>query len=89
MIQVPIPAELEPFVQAVVQSGSYHDPAEVVGAALRLLARREQLLRDVKAGVEQLQRGEYTEYGEDCRREFLADIQAEEQARFPQADNGP
>ena len=33
MIQVPIPVEMEPFVQGVVQSGSYHDPAEVVGEA--------------------------------------------------------
>lgn len=62
MIQVPIPVELEPFVQGVVQRGVYHNPAEVVGEALRLLARRDQLVEDVKAGVEQLDRGEYTEY---------------------------
>jgi len=88
MIQVAIPAELELFVQAVVRSGSYHNPAEVVGEALRLLARREQLLHDVKAGVEQLDRGEYTEYGADCQQEFLADIRAEEQSRFPQTKTG-
>ena len=70
MIQVPIPAELEPFVQGVVDSGSYHNPAEVVGEALRLLARREQLLQDVKAGVAQLDRGEYTEYGVDSEQEL-------------------
>jgi len=29
-----------------------------------------------KAGVEQLDRGEYTEYGEDSRQEFLADLDA-------------
>ena len=38
MIQVAIPAELEPFVQGVVRSGSYHDPAEVVGEASRCLS---------------------------------------------------
>jgi putative addiction module CopG family antidote len=86
MIQVPIPVELEPFVQGAVDDGSYRNPTEVVGEALRLLARREQLLRDVKAGVEQLDRGEYTEYGDDSQEEFLGDIKAEEQARFPQAD---
>ena len=84
MINVAVPAELEPFVQGVVRNGSYQNPAEVVGEALRLLARREQLLQDVKAGVEQLDRGEYTEYGADCQQEFLADIGAEEQSRFPQ-----
>ena len=87
MIQVPIPAELEPFVQGVVDSGSYRNPTEVVGEALRLLARREQLLHDVKAGVEQLDRGEYTEYDEDSQEEFVADIKTEEQARFPQAED--
>ena len=88
MIQVSIPTELEPFVEGVVLEGTYHNPTEVVGEALRLLARREQLLHDVKAGVEQLDRGEYTEYGEDSQQEFLADIDAEEQARFPQPKTG-
>jgi putative addiction module CopG family antidote len=89
MIQVPIPTELEPFVQGIMESGVYHNPAEVVGEALRLLARREQLLRDVKAGVEQLDRGEYTEYGDDAQEDFLADIRAEERNRFPQAEDRP
>ena len=69
MIHVAIPAELELFVQGVVRVAVDHDPAEVVGEALRLLARREQLLHDVKAGVEQLDRGEYTEYGVDSQQE--------------------
>ena len=88
MIQVSIPTELEPFVEGVVHEGTYHNPTEVVGEALRLLARREQLLHDVKAGVEQLDRGEYTEYGEESQQAFLADIDAEEQARFPQPKTG-
>jgi putative addiction module CopG family antidote len=87
MIHVDIPVELELFVQGVVQRGDYRDPAEVVGEAIRLLARREQLLQDVKAGVEQLDRGEYTVYGEDSCREFLADVETEEQSRFPQVKN--
>ncbi len=82
MIQVSIPVELESFVQGIVDRGSYHDPAEVVGEALRLLERREQLLQSIKAGVEQLDRGEYTEYGDDSQEEFLADIRAEEQKHF-------
>jgi putative addiction module CopG family antidote len=83
MIHVSIPSELEPFVEGIVASGSYHNPTEVVGEALRLLARREQVMHDVKAGVAQLDRGEYTEYGEGSLDEFLADIQTEDQARFP------
>ncbi len=77
MIQVPIPTEHESFVRRVVESGNFHTPAEVVGEALRLLERRERLLGDVKAGVEQLDRGDHTEYGPDSRDDFLADIAAE------------
>jgi putative addiction module CopG family antidote len=89
VIHVSIPTEYEPFVEGVVQQGTYHNPTEVVGEALRLLARREQLLRDVKAGVEQLDRGEYSEYGEGSEQEFLADIAAEEEARFPPSHDRP
>jgi putative addiction module CopG family antidote len=89
MIQVPIPVEFEPFVRDVVANGNYENAEHVVGEALRLLARREQLLRDVAAGVEQLDRGEYSEDGEDERAIFLADIEAEERLRFPNGENEP
>ncbi len=55
--------------------GSYHGTAEVVGDAIRLLARRRRLLDDVKASVAELDRGEYTEYGEGSRQAFMADIE--------------
>lgn len=87
MMQVPIPVEMEPFVKGIVADGSYHDTAEVVGDALRLLAHRRRLLDDVKAGVAELDRGEYTEYGENSRQAFMTDIETEELARFPHADN--
>ena len=86
-IRILIPSEFEPFVAGVVASGSYHDPTEVVGEALRLLARREQVLSDVRAGVTQLDRGEGTEYGEGSRDTFLADIKAEGETRFPAAES--
>jgi putative addiction module CopG family antidote len=54
---VAIPPEYEGFVESVVTSGTYHDPAEVVGEALRLLKRREELRRDVNAGIDQLEQG--------------------------------
>lgn len=89
MIQVAIPAELEPFVQGVVANGRYHNPTEVVDEALLLLARREQLLHDVKAGAAQLNRGEHTEYDDDSQERFVADIKAEEQNRLHQAEARP
>lgn len=41
-----------------------------------------RLLRDVKSGIEQLDGGEYTEYGVDSQQQFLADIETEERSRF-------
>lgn len=57
-MNVAIPAEYEGFVQSVVTSGTFHDPTEVVGEALRLLKKREELRRDVNAGIEQLEQGQ-------------------------------
>ena len=75
-MNVPIPADVEQFVESVIRSGSFQTEAEVVGEALRLLKKREQLRRKVNAGVEQLDRGKYTEYDEDSLPQFLADVEA-------------
>lgn len=86
-MNVAIPAELEQFVENVIRSGSFADPAEVVAEALRLLEKREHLRRGIRAGVEQLDRGQYTEYDENSVREFLKDIEGEEQQRFADKDS--
>ena len=53
----PIPVELQDFVDDIIRGGSYRSEAEVVSEALRLLKKREQLRRDVNAGIEQLDEG--------------------------------
>lgn len=81
-MNVPIPAEFQEFVQSIIRTGNYQSEAEVVGEALRLLRKREELRCEVDAGVEQLDRGEYTEYDEDSLPRFLADIEARQRARL-------
>ena len=56
-MNVPIPAESQEFVESIIRSGSYQTEAEVVGEALRLLSKREELRREVNVGVEQLDEG--------------------------------
>ena len=80
---VEIPPELAGFVQSIISAGSFNSEAEVIGEALRLLQKRVQLRQDVQAGVEQLDRGEYSEYDEHSRDRFVEDIKAEERERFP------
>ena len=50
--------ENEQFLEHAVSVGTYHDRAEALDRAVDLLRRREQLVRDVNEGIEQLERGE-------------------------------
>lgn len=65
-MNVSLTRELEELVNAKVKSGLYHTASEVIREGLRLLEERdrlyqlrlEELRRDVKKGVDQLDRGE-------------------------------
>jgi Arc/MetJ-type ribon-helix-helix transcriptional regulator len=50
--------ENEQFIEQAVAVGMYHDRDEALDRAVELLRRREQLIRDVNKGIEQLERGE-------------------------------
>jgi len=50
--------ENEQFLEHAVAVGMYHDRGEALDRAVELLRRREQLIRDVNKGIEQLERGE-------------------------------
>ena len=65
-MNVTLSPELEKLVDAKVNSGLYASSSEVVSDALRLLdewdriqeARQAELKRDIRRGLEQLDRGE-------------------------------
>jgi Arc/MetJ-type ribon-helix-helix transcriptional regulator len=82
-MSIQISRENEQIIHDAVSAGDYHSPDEVLTDALGLLRRKQQLVRDVKAGVDQLNRGETTEYDEASLDRFLQDIQ-EEQERLDQ-----
>ena len=63
-MSVQITPELDDLVQSILRRGQYRDENEVLGEALRLLERRDQLRRDVNAGIRQLEEGRGVE-GED------------------------
>ena len=57
--------ENEQFLDRAVATGMYRDRTQAINAAVELLRRREQILqnreqliRDVNIGIEQLERGE-------------------------------
>lgn len=53
-----IPAELNLFVREMIAKGTYRDASELLIEGLRLLQSREQLRRDVDAGIQQLEAGQ-------------------------------
>ncbi|MCE5268250.1 MAG: type II toxin-antitoxin system ParD family antitoxin [Planctomycetaceae bacterium] len=84
---VEIPAELQPFVDQIIHSGSYNSEAEVVGGALRLLQERqrrvEELRREIQPALDQLNRGEGIELNtEEELRLFFEDIKNRGQQRL-------
>ena len=81
-MNVSIPDDMESFVEELIHAGSFHDPNEVIGEALRALKRQEQLRHAIRAGIEELDRGEYIEYDDTSLAHFVADIKALEESRY-------
>ncbi len=50
--------ENEQFLDRAVAVGMYHNRDEALDKAVELLRRREQLIRDVNKGIEQIEGGE-------------------------------
>ena len=65
-MNVSLTPELEQFVSDKVDTGMYQTASEVIREGLRLLNERDQnlaaLRRDVRAGFEGIERGEYSDY---------------------------
>ena len=89
---ISLTAEQDAFIEKAVKSGEYQNASEAVRDALRVLRQRQRedalklkaLRAQVKAGVNALDRGEYTEVADaDLERYFdsLAVTAAGRQAR--------
>ena len=89
---ISLTAEQDAFIEKAVKSGEYQNASEAVRDALRVLRQRQRedalklkaLRAQIKAGVEALDRGEYTEVADaDLERYFdsLTATAADRQAR--------
>lgn len=79
-MNVSLTPELERLVNEKIESGMYQTASEVVREALRLLKERdqarEQLRADVRAGFDQLARGEGRAYDKASGRQLTAQIKS-------------
>jgi Arc/MetJ-type ribon-helix-helix transcriptional regulator len=52
-----ISPENEQYIDNAVATGLFHDRGQAINTAIELLKRREQLIRDVNSGIDQLEKG--------------------------------
>lgn len=81
-----LPPDVRDFVHQQVATGHYQSEAEVIAAGVRVLQeleqRRDQLRKEIQAGVDELDRGEGIELAADELRSFFDDVQARGRARY-------
>jgi antitoxin ParD1/3/4 len=85
-MNVSLTPELEQLVERKVSSGMYQTASEVVREGLRLLAERdkrlESLRRDIQAGLDAIERGEYTDYDDEGLRKLIESISTDGRKRW-------
>ena len=85
-MNVSLTPELEKLVDGKVSSGMYQTASEVIREGLRLLAERdaarESLRRDIKAGFDAIERGEYTDYDDAGIKKLIDDVKSRGRERL-------
>jgi antitoxin ParD1/3/4 len=89
--KVALPTELEQLVAERIESGKYASPSEVIQEALRLLKERdeqqsrlEELREEIHAGLQQLERGQFTTYDEASLPRLIEEVQTEGRSKRDQ-----
>jgi antitoxin ParD1/3/4 len=87
-MNISLTPELERLVTDKVKSGMYQTSSEVIREGLRLLKERddsrESLRRDIRAGLESVERGEFTEYAPSDVRKLADRVKASGRRRLAQ-----
>lgn len=85
-MNISLTPELEELVHEKVKTGMYQTASEVVREGLRLLRERDQqieaLRRDVRAGFDAVERGEFTDYAADNVMELAAGVKTRGRQRL-------
>ncbi len=85
-MNISLTPELEQLVADKVKSGMYQTSSEVIREGLRLLKERderlESLRRDIRLGLEAVDRGEFTDYDQSNIRKLADRIKARGRKRL-------
>ena len=89
-MNVSLTPTLEELVQRKVASGLYNSASEVIREALRLLEERDEirkmrlgtLRKEISVGLDQLERGELSEFDDQSLNTLAADVKAKGRKRL-------
>ena len=85
-MNISLTPELEQLVHDKVQTGMYQTASEVIREGLRLLRERDQraeaLRRDVRAGFEAVERGEFADYNKSNIKELAGSVKSRGRKRL-------
>jgi len=89
-MNVSLTSTLEKLVHRKVATGRYNSASEVIREALRLLEERDEmhkvkltaLRKDISVGLDQLERGEASEYDDRSLKTLAADVKAKGRKRL-------
>ena len=80
-MSVTVPPETEQLLREQVEAGRYSSAEEALTEAVRLLVERErrraELGGQVQASIDQIERGEFTEYAEGEVDKLFGEIETE------------
>ena len=89
-MNISLTPELEQLIDDQVKTGMYQTASEVIREGLRLLRERDQRLealrRDIRAGFEAVERGEFSEYDAGTVKELADRIKARGRKRLVEED---
>ena len=89
-MNISLTPELEQLVDDKVKTGMYQTASEVIREGLRLLRERDQrveaLRRDVRAGFEAVERGEFTEHDASNIKELADRIKTRGRKRLAEEE---
>ena len=86
-MNVSLTPELERLVQRKVKSGEYQTASEVIREGLRLIKERDKqawLRAEIQKAIDEIDRGEYTEYTEENLHELFEDVKRRGRERLAQ-----
>ena len=87
-LHISLPGSLRSYVKTQVTRVGYSTPSEYIRDLIREDLKRERKLgeirREIDVGIQQIERGEYTEYDEASLKDLSAKIKAEGRRQLAQ-----